>query len=597
MNPDLATKLENLPARPGVYVFRNQQGKTIYIGKARSLKNRVRSYFQQARVADAKTDALIREVTDLEYMVTDSELEAFMLESNLVKQNEPKYNIRLKDDKRFLMIKLTVNEAYPRVLLTRRARGDGALYFGPYVPASLARNTIKLINRHFLLRTCDIEINGKRDRPCLEYHIKRCLGPCVAGLCTPEQYKSAVEDVVLLLQGKNEQLAESLERKMLTAADEARFETAAFYRDRLTMVRDLARTQRMINSRLDDVDVFAYHHEGSRLALQLFTLREGKILGKKEFFWEDLLTFEPGSFLGDALQQFYEAGVFIPASIYVPLPVADQKLMEDWLSERSGRRVYIHTPTRGAKRELIDFAEKNAKIAFDARFKISRSGKDLVIRQLQELLELPDVPARIEAFDVSNIQGSETVASMVVCVDGIMDKSQYRKFKVRTVEGPDDFSSIREVVFRRYQKLLGENRPLPHLILIDGGKGQLHAAAEALDKLDLEIALASIAKREEIIFVRNLDEPIVLEKTSPVLHLIQEIRDEAHRFAVTYHRKRRSIRDARSELDTIAGIGKVRKMTLLRYFGSVKRVRDATEAELSKVVGPKAAKAVKENLR
>ncbi|HEY2931379.1 MAG TPA: excinuclease ABC subunit UvrC [Acidobacteriota bacterium] len=596
MNPELATRLENLPAKPGVYLFKNRQGKTIYIGKARSLKGRVRSYFQQGRIADAKTDALVHEVEDLEYLVTDSELEAFMLESNLVKRSEPKYNVRLKDDKRFLMIKLTVNEPYPRVLLTRRAANDGSLYFGPYIPASLARNTIKLINRHFLLRTCDIEIDGKRDRPCLEFHIKRCLGPCVEGLCTPEQYKSAVEDVVLLLQGRNEQLADSLEQKMLTAAQEARFEAAAFYRDRLTMVRDLARTQRMINNRLDDVDVFAYHQEGSRLALQLFTLREGKILGKKEFFWEDLLIFNAESFLGDVLQQFYESGVFIPASIYVPLPIADQKLTEDWLSEKSGRRVHIHAPSRGSKRQLVDFAEKNAKIAFDARFRISRSGKELVIRQVQEILDLPDVPARIEAFDISNIQGSETVASMVACVDGIMDRSQYRKFKVRTVEGPDDFSSIREVVYRRYKKLLDESRPLPDLILIDGGKGQLHAAAEAIDKLDLEIPLASIAKREEIIFVRSLDEPIVLERTSPVLHLIQEIRDEAHRFAVTYHRKRRSIRDAHSDLDTIAGIGKVRKMTLLRYFGSVKRVRDATEAELAKVIGPRAARSVKEGL-
>ncbi|HEY3131134.1 MAG TPA: excinuclease ABC subunit UvrC [Acidobacteriota bacterium] len=596
MNLDLETRIQNLPDKPGVYLFQNEESKIIYIGKAKNLKNRVRSYFQQGRITDSKTDAMVAEVCDLEFLVTDSELEAFMLESNLVKRNEPKYNVRLKDDKRFLMIKLTINEPYPRVMLTRRAAHDGALYFGPYLPASLARNTIKLINRHFQLRTCDIEIDGTRPRPCLEYDIKRCLGPCVAGLCTPEEYSAAVQDVILLLQGKNEELAASLEQKMMAAAEEHRFEAAAFYRDRLIMVRDLARTQRMISSRLDDVDVFSYHQEGSRLALQLFTLREGKILGKKEFFWEDLLTFEPPQFLRGALQQFYVSGTFIPAEIYLPVQIEDQELMEAWLSERSGRRVHIRVPSRGEKKELIDFASKNAKIAFDARFKISRSGKIQVLHQLQETLDLAQLPSRIEAFDISNIQGRETVASMVVCIDGVMDRSQYRKFKVQTVSGPDDFASIREVIYRRYRKVAAQDRPLPDLILIDGGKGQLHAAAEALDKLNLDILLASIAKREEIIFVRGWDDPVLLDKTSPVLHLIQEIRDESHRFAVTYHRKRRSMRDSQSELDSIVGIGQVRKKTLLRHFGSLKRIRDASESELAKVVGPNAAKAVKEGL-
>ncbi|HEV8129620.1 MAG TPA: excinuclease ABC subunit UvrC, partial [Acidobacteriota bacterium] len=581
---------------PGVYLFKNSDGKVVYIGKAKNLRTRVRSYFQHGRFADLKTDTMVAEVQDLEFLVTDSELEAFMLESNLVKRNEPRYNVRLKDDKRFLMIKLTVNEPYPRVLLTRRAANDGALYFGPYQPASLARNTIKLINRHFQLRTCDIEIDGKSARPCLEYDIKRCLGPCVAGLCAGEDYAAAVQDVILLLQGKNEELAASLEQKMLAAAEENRFEAAAFYRDRLIMVRDLARTQRMINNRLDDVDVFAYYQEGSRITLQLLTLREGKILGKKEFFWEDALSFQPAQFLREALQQFYVSGTFIPAEIYLPVPIEDQELMEAWLAERSGRRVHIRIPSRGEKRQLIDFAAKNAKIAFDARFKISRSGKAHALQQLQETLDLPQLPVRIEAFDISNIQGNETVASMVVCIDGVMDKSEYRKFKVQTVTGPDDFASMREVVYRRYRKLTSENRPLPDLVLIDGGKGQLHAAAEALDKLNLDIALASIAKREEIIFVRGWDDPVILEKTSSVLHLIQEIRDESHRFAVTYHRKRRSMRDSQSDLDRIAGIGESRKKNLLRHFGSLKRVRDATESELAKVVGPNAAKAVKEAL-
>lgn len=596
VNPDLQIQLQNLPDKPGVYLFRDSRNKLLYIGKAKNIQNRVRSYFQQGRSSDPKTDAMVSEVESLEFLVTESELEAFMLESNLVKSKAPRYNIRLKDDKRFLMIKLTTDESYPRVTLTRRSVNDGARYFGPYLPASLARSTIKLINRHFQLRTCDIEIDGKRARPCLEYDIKRCLGPCVAGLCTPEQYGAAVEDVVLLLQGKNDQLAASLEKKMENASVEARFEAAAFYRDRLRMVRELARTQRMINNRLDDVDVFAFHREGSRLALQLFTLREGKILGKKEFFWEDLESFEPGRFLRDALQQFYVAGTFIPAAVYLPVLIEDRELMEAWLSDRSGQRVRVHVPVRGEKRQLIEFAAENAKVAFDGRFKTSRSRKVDVLRQIQEMLELPQLPARIEAFDVSNIQGSETVASMVVCTDGVMNKAEYRKFRVKTVSGPDDFASIREVIDRRYRRLSADGGPFPDLVLIDGGKGQLHAAAEAMDRLSLDIPLASIAKKEEIIFVRGWDEPIELAKTSPLLHLVQEIRDESHRFAVGYHRKRRSLRDSRSELDSIPGIGKTRKINLLRHFGSLHRIRSVSESDLAKVIGPKAARRVREVL-
>ncbi|MBI2821026.1 MAG: excinuclease ABC subunit UvrC [Acidobacteria bacterium] len=597
MNSELQDQLGNLPEKPGVYLFRNSQNRILYIGKGKNLQSRVRSYFQQGRITDPKTEALVAEVACLEFLITDSELEAFILESNLIKRNEPKYNVRLKDDKRFLMIKLTVNEPCPRVMLTRRKADDGALYFGPYLPASLARSTIKLINRHFQLRTCDIEIDGKRARPCLEYDIKRCLGPCVAGLCTREQYQAAVEDVVLLLQGRNDLLIATLEQKMMAAAGETRFEAAAFYRDRIAIVRDLARTQRMISSQLDDVDVFAYHREGSRLALQLFTLRQGKIVGKKEFFWEDLLDFQPEQFLREALQQYYIAGTFIPAEICLPDSLEDRELMEAWLSEKSGRRVRIHTPRRGERRQLIEFASNNARIAFDARFRISRAGKVQVLQHLQEVLDLPELPSRIEAFDISNIQGQESVASLVVCTDGVMDKNRYRKFRVKTVSGPDDFASLREVVYRRYRRLADEGALLPNLVLIDGGKGQLHAAAEALDKLNLDIPLASIAKREEIIFVRGWDDPVVLERTSPVLHLIQEIRDESHRFALGYHRKRRSIRDSRSALDAISGVGEVRKKTLLRYFGSLKRIRDASEPELARVIGPKAAKALKEGLR
>src|SRR5690606_15975279 len=341
---------------------------------------------------------------------------------------------------------------FPRVLLTRRILNDGALYFGPYLPASLARNTVKIINRHFLLRTCDIDIDGKRNRPCLEYYIKRCLGPCVAGLCTQAEYLQAVDDVVLLLQGKNDELLERLRGKMKVAAEQQRFEAAAFYRDRIQMIEDLAEKQKMAMNSVDDVDVFAYYREGPRLALQLFTLRNGRVVGKREFYWEDLEFFEPVSFLKDAIQQYYYSAGFVPSQIYVPVEIEDQALLSEWLSSRlqHGRRKKVRflTPKRGEKHDLLLLVERNAKIAFESRFKIPRAEKLKVLEQLQHKLDFPSLPVRIEAFDVSNIQGGETVASMVVCESGRMNRSQYRRCRIRTVRGPDDFSSIREAVKR-----------------------------------------------------------------------------------------------------------------------------------------------------
>lgn len=598
----LEEKLDTLPNKPGVYLFKDKGRKVIYIGKAKSLKHRVRSYFQTSRNLDEKTETLRDYIQDLDYIITDNELEALFLESNLVKKQQPKFNVKLKDDKAFLHIKVTINEPYPQVLLTRRVLEDGALYFGPLLPASLARNTIKIINRHFLLRTCTLDIDGKLDRPCLEYHIKRCLAPCVQGLCTREEYAQAVEDVVLFLEGKNEKLIRSLTQKMMQASEKQHYEAAAFHRDRIGMLRDLTEKQKAIQGGRDDVDVFAYYREGPRVALQLFTLRAGKMVGKREFYWEDLEFFQPSQFLRDALQQYYLTAGFIPRQIYLSVAIEDQDLMSQWLSQKlrersKGRRVRIVVPQRGKKHDLVLLVEKNAKIAFETRFKILRSQKQKLLEDVQAALDLPQIPRWIEGFDVSNIQGTEGVASLVVCEEGAMKRSQYRKFKIKTVEGPDDYLSVYEVVHRRYRRRLGNKNPLPDLILIDGGKGQLHSAYQALSELGIEdVPLASIAKREEVIFVQSQEGSLVLPRTSPVLHLIQEIRDEAHRFAVTYHRQRRSLRDFQSELDQIAGIGEKRKKRLLRNFGSVAKIRRASVEELAPFVGEKLARVVKKKL-
>jgi excinuclease ABC subunit C len=585
----LNNTIASLPAVPGVYLFKDEKQRVIYIGKAKDLRSRVRSYFRSDQREDPKTQYLKREIRNLEYIVTDTEIEALILESSLVKRTQPKLNVRLKDDKAFLHIKLTTAERFPRVFLTRRIRNDGAQYFGPYLPASLARNTIKIINRHFLLRTCNIKIDGMLRRPCLEYYIKRCLAPCVSGLCCETDYSKAVQDVILLLEGKNAQLTKRLSQKMAEASEREEFESAAFYRDRIALVQDLAERQKMAVSDGDDLDIFAYYREGPRVALQLFTFRGGRVVGKREFFWEELAFFEPSKFLRDAVHQFYSNNSKIPRKILLPLEIEEQALILEWLRERAHRKVTIVVPKRGAKLDLLMLVERNARIAFDSRFKIPKSEKTKVLESLQRELGLPKFPRLIEAFDVSNIQGAETVASAVVCEEGTMSNNRYRRFRIRSVESPDDCASIHAVVSRRYQRQLAEDKPLPDLILIDGGKGQLHSAYQALAKLGIEdTPLASIAKREELVFVQGQEEAIALDPQSPELHLLQEIRDEAHRFAVTF-----SARDFASELDDIPGVGEKRKKRLLQNFGSVAGVRRASIGELSPFVGRKLAERIK----
>lgn len=594
----LRQKIDHLPVEPGVYIYKDAQGKILYIGKARSLRHRVHSYFQEGRPFDPKTGRLVSEVADLEYIVTDSEVEALILESTLVKKNQPRYNINLKDDKSFPYIKLTGNEPYPRIFITRRVKKDGALYFGPFLPASYARRTIKLVNKYFKLRTCNLEIDGTLPRPCLDYQMKRCLGPCVAGLCTKEEYHRAVADVRLLLSGKTDELVRQLERRMNEAAAEMRYETAAVYRDWISMVRDISERQKMVLEGQDDCDLFGYHQEGAQLALEVFAMRGGRLVGRRDFYWEDLVSFNPGEFFSQALTQYYLQDQFTPKEIYVPVDMEDRKVLEAWLSERKGSRIYIRSPRQGLKSEMLDLVMRNARMSFETRFRILKSKGEELLSPLQEALGLNAPPRRIETFDISHVQGADTVASMVLCENGEMKRSGYRKFKIESVKSPDDFAAMREVVHRHYENVLEEDEGnLPDLVLIDGGKGQLSAAVSALDDLGLENqAVAAIAKKEEALFIKGReDRPVKLPKDSPVLHLIQRMRDEAHRFAVTYHRKRRELRDFDSELMNIPGIGEVRKKVLLRAFGSLERVKKASFDELTPYVGPKAAARILEH--
>ena len=605
---DLQQKIRTLPTSPGVYLYKNAEGKIIYVGKAKNLRSRVRSYFLEGAAVNAKTGSLLREAVDIDYVVVDNEKEALALENNLIKQKKPRYNILLRDDKTYPYIKLTITERYPRVFPTRRLRRDGSLYFGPYFPTSLAYRLVDLIHRHFLIPSCKLDLNRYYPRPCLQYYIGRCLGPCVEGLTTNERYNEAVQDVRLFLEGRSADLSRSLQRRMVAAAEREQYELAAKYRDLISTVELLEQKQRIAAVEGDDADVFGYHYESEMLAVNLFHMRGGKIVDKREFFWEDLppqqvqgrdlaavpdfsdtpgATFEPGEFFSSLLKQVYLDQQYVPHTIYVPVDFEDRATLEEMLSEGQKRRVQIHVPQRGEKRSLVDLVGQNAKQSFDQRFRVMKPATRAIQEALQDALMLPELPRRIECFDISHIQGAETVASMVVWEDGKMKKSDYRKFIIRSVEGVDDFASMREVVTRRYQRVQrDEQQKMPSVVLIDGGIGQLHAAAEALEALGIvNQPLASIAKREEIIYIQGQeDEPVILDRHSPVLHLVQLIRDEAHRFAVTFHRKRREIRDRKTELLEISGIGERTTRRLLQHFGSLQAVKEADAAALASVL-------------
>jgi excinuclease ABC subunit C len=668
---DLYEKIRTLPTQPGVYLYKNAEGEVIYVGKAKNLRSRVRSYLLEANQANAKTGSLMREAVDLEYILVANEHEALALENNLIKQRHPRFNILLRDDKTYPYVKLTLADRYPKVFVTRRLRKDGAAYYGPYFPGNLAYRIVELIHRSFLIPSCKVDLSRYHPRACLQYYIHRCLGPCVEDFTTPEAYAAAVRDAQLFLEGRSAELEKSLAARMTAAAEAEQFEAAARLRDQLSTVHQLQEKQRIATTEQDDdADVFGYHFEAGSLAVNQFHVRKGKIVDRREFFWEDLpellepaedlrehdtqivaerdapaereVPFHAGSVFSALLKQLYIDQHYVPRTILVPVDFDDRVALSDLLTERTGHRIELAVPQRGEKRSLVDLAGQNAKQSYIQRFRVLEPSRKAIQEALADTLMLPELPRRIECFDISHIQGAETVASLVVWEDGKMNKQLYRKFKVMTVLGVDDFASMREVVHRRYKRLLESQNPqsnvdatspasprasssvtghdfsraekagklsgalapeakpskepntLPSLILVDGGLGQLHAAAEALESLGLTSQpLASIAKREEVIYLYGQEnDPIVLDRRSPVLHLIQLIRDESHRFAVGYHRQRRQMRDRDSELLNIPGVGQQTRQRLLSHFGSLRDVQQATAESLASVVPRKTAEAI-----
>ena len=643
---DLHQKIRTLPTQPGCYLYKNAEGEVIYVGKAKNLRARVRSYFLEASQVNAKTDSLMREAVDVEYITVANEHEALALENNLIKQKKPRFNILLRDDKTYPYIKLTMNDRYPKVFVTRRLRKDGSAYYGPYFPGNLAYRLVDLIHRSFLIPSCKVDLSRYHPRACLQYYIKRCLGPCLEGLTTPESYRETIRDVQLFLEGRPSELEHSLTQRMEAAAQAEQFELAARLRDQIVTVHQMQDKQRMATADNEDADVFGYHYENEMLAVNLFHMRSGKIVDRRDLFWEDLpeslldtftevvaetdeletiprmepdpaapapeigegipvvqhtavsepgAAFSPAAFFSALLKQIYLDQSYVPRSILVPVEFPDRALLAEILTERTGRRVEILAPQRGEKRSLADLVCQNANQSYDQRFRVLQPGMKAIQEALQDALTLEELPRRIECFDISHIQGAETVASMVVWEDGAMKKSDYRKFQVKTVTGVDDFASMREVIQRRYKRLQEEKKPFPSLILIDGGLGQLHAAYSALEEIGVTLQpLASIAKREEIIYVYGQEnEPVVLDRRSPVLHLMQKIRDESHRFAVTYHRKRRQMRDRDSELLSIPGVGPRTRQRLIEHFGSVRGIKQAAPDALTAVVNAATAERIR----
>jgi len=682
---DLYEKIRALPTQPGVYLYKNAEGEVIYVGKANNLRSRVRSYLLETSQADAKTGSLMREAVDLDYILVANEHEALALENNLIKQRKPRFNILLRDDKTYPYVKLTLADRFPKVFVTRRLRKDGAAYYGPYFPGNLAYRVAELIHRCFLLPSCKVDLSRYHPRACLQYYIHRCLGPCVEGLTTPEIYKQAVRDAQLFLEGRHAELERTLTARMTAAAEAEQFEAAARLRDQLSTVHQLQEKQRIATAEQDDdADVFGYHFEDGSMAVNLFHMRNGKIVDRREFFWEDLpesmenreeenkgtreqasggsesgdRTFGAGHVLSALLKQLYIDQQYVPRTILVPVDFDDRESLAALLAERIGHRVEIAVPQRGEKKSLVDLAGQNAHQSYTQRFRVLEPSRKAIQEALADTLMLPELPRRIECFDISHIQGAETVASLVVWEDGKMNKSAYRKFKVKTVEGVDDFASMREVVERRYRRIRdsahtaiasrdgvseetaseghqvsghdpstssgqafsragtvakndGASAPegksrrskepttMPSLILTDGGLGQLHAAADALESLGFTSQpLAAIAKREEVIYLYGAeDEPIVLDRRSPVLHLVQLIRDESHRFAVGYHRQRRAMRDRDSKLLEIPGVGAQTRQRLLTHFGSLRDVQQATAESLAAVVSRKTAETIWRHFR
>jgi excinuclease ABC subunit C len=585
MHPDLEAKIRLLPDAPGIYVFRAPGGEALYVGKAKSLKRRVVHYLGE--LPDVRLQAMAEEAADLEFVATDTEAEALLLENNWIKRRRPRYNVLLRDDKTYPYLKLTVGEEWPRLVFTRRLGGDGAAYFGPFLPGGLARRAIKLVQKLFKVRVCRIPIDGSLPRPCLYYDMHRCLGPCVAGLTTAGEYREAVEQARLFLAGRTDELLRRLRREMEGAAEGLDFERAAALRDLMAEVEEVQGRQKLASVRGEDLDVYGAHVAGGNAAVVILVMRAGQLLDRRELFWEGQGEIDPARLLAELLPQVYATTTFVPKEIHLPLPVEGAEALEEWLSERKGERVYARFPERGEKAQRVQLAMHNAVLAHRRRFRGQKEHAPGAVA-LARHLGLTDPPQRIEGFDISHLQGGETVASLVVWEAGRMRKSDYRSFNVRGLAGPDDPQSIAQAVERRYRRTLEETGAMPDLVLIDGGRAQLNAALGALATLGVEeTPVVALAKREEEVYVPARPIPLRLPRADAGLQLLQQVRDEAHRFAVSRHRRRREKRTLVSRLDQLGGVGPGRRRLLLQRFGSLAGVMRATPEELREALGPR----------
>jgi len=593
----LEEKLARLPDRPGIYIYRDAKAQVLYVGKAASLRSRVRSYFQESRPRDPKTDALVRQIRDLEYVVTDNELEALMLEANLVRKHRPRYNIILRDDKHYPFLKLTTNEEFPRLLVARRVQNDGATYYGPFYPATAMRETLKLTRQLFPLRTCSITIDGTLERPCIQYSIHRCNAPCT-GWETREGYAKTVREVTQFLGGRDEDLALRLTREMEEAAVETKFERAAVLRNQIQALNKVRERQKIISTDEVDQDVIGVVRQGSDACVEFFFVRKGRLVGQEAFFFDRVAGWADGEILSAFVRQFYGKVVAPAPEILVSEDLPEAELTTEWLSTLAGRRVQIVVPQRGPRREFVAMAEANAAIALQNHLLSRDDRQQVVLEELRRALTLPGLPNRIEGYDISHVQGSEQVGSLVVWENGSMKKEDYKRFRIKTVAGADDFAALAEVLTRRFARALEQGTPLPDLVLIDGGRGQLNVGLKVLQELGLDyLPVVALAKQQEEVYVGESLHPLVLDPTSPALHTLQKIRDEAHRFAITYHKKLRSKRTLQSVLDTIPGVGPTIRTSLLKTLGSARRVRESSVAELAAVpkVTPKLAQRIFEH--
>jgi excinuclease ABC subunit C len=595
----LQAQLQTLPKRPGVYIMRNAQGEVIYVGKAAILRSRVRSYFGSPHSLEPKTRHLVEEIDDFEYIVTSSAQEALILEATLVKRHQPFFNVRLKDDKHYPYLKVALNEPWPRVEITRRVQPDGARYFGPYASAGSVRKTLDLVKKLFPWRSCTKTITGTDPRPCLDYFIHRCIAPC-AGYCSKEDYDNVIRQVILFLEGRDDEVVREIRLKMDEAAEGLEYERAAVLRDQIQAVERVTERQAMATAAGVDTDVFGLARQDNQACVQVFFIRRAKVIGRDAFTLEGVAEEPDDQVMASFLKQFYQSATYVPRRLLLPTCPAEAPLIQAWLSEKRGRKAELVVPQRGAKRHLVATAEDNAREAFQmmrARWLADTGKTRAALEELQEELNLPNLPQRIECYDISNIQGTSAVGSMVVFQDGRPAPAQYRRFRIKSVAGANDYAMLQEVLRRRFKRAAAaaQGKPppdsqdgwaQPDLVIVDGGKGQLSAALDAMRDLAVaHIPAAGLAKQHEELFVKDVSEPIVLPRTSQALYLVQRIRDEAHRFAITYHRNVRQKAGISSALDAVPGIGPKRKRALLRKFGSVARIREAPVDDIAATPG------------